>query len=120
VTAGEVLGPPRPGLSAAYVTDTRPLPSIARLVAGVDLLVCEGTYGSDEDQEKARVNRHMTFREAARLARDAGVERLWITHFSPAVDNPTAFAMNATEQFPSAVIGHDGLTASLTFEAEAN
>jgi ribonuclease Z len=115
VTASEVLGPPRPGLSVAYVTDTRPLPAIARLVAGVDLLVCEGTYGSDEDRVKARANRHMTFREAAGLAREAGVERLWITHFSPAVEDPAAFAMNASDEFPAAVIGHDGLTASIAF-----
>ena len=39
----DVLGPPRRGLALGYVTDTRPLPAIAELVAGVDLLVCEGT-----------------------------------------------------------------------------
>jgi ribonuclease Z len=110
-----VLGPPRPGLSVAYVTDTRPLPSHVTLVAGVDLLVCEGTYGSDEDAAKAQVNTHMTFREAATLARDAVVKRLWLTHFSPALEKPEEFQRNAAEVFPGTVVGHDGLTLSLTF-----
>ena len=111
----DVLGPPRRGLSVVYVTDTRPLPGLAALAADADLLVCEGTYGSDEDGEKAVRNRHMTFREAATLAREAGVTRLWITHFSPGVDDPGAFAGNATEVFAGAVVGHDGMSETLAF-----
>jgi ribonuclease Z len=114
-TPDDVLGPARPGLSLAYVTDTRPLPPLTELARGVDLLVCEGTYGSDEDAAKARTNTHMTFREAATMARDAGAHRLWITHFSPALTDPAAFASNATDAFPSAVVGYDGLTISIAF-----
>ena len=51
-TPDAVLGPPRPGLSMAYVTDTRPVPNLPQFLKGVDLLVCEGTYGSDEDLPK--------------------------------------------------------------------
>lgn len=118
-TPDQVLGPPRSGLALAHVTDTRPTALVARLVAGVDLLVCEGTYGSDDDQPKAIANRHMTFREAATLARDAAARRLWITHFSPAVEDPCAFAEIAREVFPPAVIGHDGLTTTLSFRDDA-
>ena len=114
-TPDEVLGAPRPGLALAYVTDTRPTPAITALVAGVDLLVCEGTYGSDDDLPKAIRNSHMTFREAATLARDAGAAQLWITHFSPALEAPSLFAANATEVFPATVIGTDGLATSLAF-----
>jgi ribonuclease Z len=88
---------------------------LVRFLQGVDLLVCEGTYGSDEDLAKAVRNRHMTFREAAALARDAGTGRLWITHFSPALDDPSAFAANAEEVFPRATVGRDGLTTTLSF-----
>lgn len=116
VTPEQVLGQPRPGLSVAYVTDTRPTDQIAELIRGVDLLVCEGTYGSDEDAEKALRNTHLTFREAATLARDASAGQLWITHFSPAVDDPLAYAGIAREVFPGAVIGHDGMTSSLAFD----
>jgi ribonuclease Z len=117
-TPEAVLGPPRPGLSIAYVTDTRPTPTLPRLLEGVDLLVCEGTYGSDEDLARAVRNRHMTFREAATLARNAAAGRLWITHFSPALEDPDAFVGNASNVFPQAVIGHDGLTISLPFPDE--
>lgn len=115
VRPDDVLGLSRRGLSLAYVTDTRPSPALGELAGGVDLLVCEGTYGSDEDQPKAVANTHMTFREAASLARDAGVERLWLTHFSPALTDPDAFAANATEVFPAAVIGRAGLSLRLSF-----
>ena len=111
----QVLGPPRKGIAVGYVTDTRPTESIADLVAGVDLLVCEGTYGSDTDAEKAERNLHMTFREAATLARTAGAKELWITHFSPALEDPDAYAPNAREVFTASAIGRDGLTASFTY-----
>jgi ribonuclease Z len=115
IAPDEVKGPPRHGISVAYVTDTRPTAAIAELITSVTLLVCEGNYGDDADAEKAVRNQHMTFREAASLARDAGVQQLWITHFSPAVDYPQAFTGNAQEVFPGAIIGHDGMTTSLAF-----
>jgi ribonuclease Z len=111
----QVLGPPRRGLSLAYVTDTRPSAALADLARGVDLLVCEGTYGDDSDAEKAMSHRHMTFREAGHLARSAAVGQLWITHFSPSLDDPAAFAGNATEEFAATTIGYSGLAASLRF-----
>jgi ribonuclease Z len=111
----DVLGPERRGLSFAYITDTRPLPRLSALAEGVDLLVCEGTYGSDDDLPKAMRNEHMTFREAATLARDAGVRALWLTHFSPALEDPEAFSANATSVFPNSTVGRDGLAMSLTF-----
>jgi ribonuclease Z len=114
----EVLGPPRSGVSIAYVTDTRPVPELSRFLEAVDLLVCEGTYGSDEDLPKAVRNRHMTFREAAALAKRANADLLWIIHFSPALENPDAFLANATDVFPKATIGHDRLTIGLPFSDE--
>jgi ribonuclease Z len=114
-TPEQVLGPPRAGLSLAYVTDTRPTPEIVQLAHGVDLLVCEGTYGSDDDLAKAMQWGHMTFREAATLAQDAHVKRLWITHFSPALEHPQDYAAVAREVFPETTVGVDGLTTRLTF-----
>jgi ribonuclease Z len=91
---------------------------LSRFLEAVNLLVCEGTYGSDEDLPKAVRNRHMTFREAATLAKRANADLLWITHFSPALENPDAFLANATDVFPKATIGHDGLTVGLPFSDE--
>jgi ribonuclease Z len=114
-TPNEVLGPSRPGLAIAYVTDTRPKPRFVQFLAGVDLLVCEGTYGSDDDLPKAIRNQHMTFREASTLAQQAAARRLWLTHFSPALGDPEAFAKNSTSVFAWATVGHDGLTIDLPF-----
>lgn len=115
VTTDDVLGPPRRGLALAYVTDTRPLPAIAALCRHVDLLVCEGTYGDDADAGKAAERGHLTFREAATLANVAGVANLWLTHFSPAVDEPDAFLGNAAAVFPRTTIGRAGLTTAMRF-----
>ena len=64
-----VLGQKRKGITLSYVTDTRPIEQIVSFIENSDLFVCEGTYGKDEDIEKAIKNKHMTFREAAILAR---------------------------------------------------
>ena len=115
-TPDDVLGPPRRGLSLALVTDTRPTPELERLAHDVDLLVCEGTYGSDDDRDKALERKHMTFSEAGTLARNANARQLLLTHFSPAVTDPASFASNATAIFPNTIVGRDHLTLSLKFD----
>jgi ribonuclease Z len=114
----EVQGDPRPGLALGLVTDTRPTEAIAELVAGVNLLVCEATFGSLEDQARAVERRHMTFREAAELAQRAHATQLLLTHFSPSITNPEEYATNARSVFPNTIIGRDHLTLSLRFPPE--
>jgi ribonuclease Z len=118
VEADAVLGPPRAGLSVGLVTDTRPTLAIERLVAGVDLLVCEATYGSDEDKARAVERKHLTFREAASLALAARAKRLVLTHFSPSVVDPVAFVDNARAVFPETVVGRDHLSLTLRFPSD--
>jgi ribonuclease Z len=115
-TPDEVLGPPRQGLAVAYVTDTRPVSALPAFLAGVDLLVCEGTYGDSADQAKAVERGHMTFREAATLARAAEAGALWLTHFSPALAEPHAFLAEAAAVFPATTVGYSGLMTTLSFE----
>ena len=105
----------RRGVSLGFVTDTRPVPEMPELLRGVDLLVCEGTYGDDADLEKAIPKTHMTFREAATIARDADAGALWLTHFSPAVSDPGLFLGNATSVFPNTTVGYSGLETTLAF-----
>ena len=111
----QVLGDPRPGLSVGYVTDSRPTESLMRFVTGVDLLVCEGTYGDPDDRPKAVENKHMTFTEAGLMASAAGAGRLWLTHFSTAMPNPHYFRRHAEAAYPGAVIGHDHMAETLKF-----
>lgn len=114
----DVLGPPRPGLSFGFVTDTRPIDDLPGFLSGVDLLVCEGTYGDSADIQKAIAHMHMTFAEAAGIARAAGAGALLLTHFSPAMENPDEFLPNATVIFPRTSIAKSGLTRTLNFVDE--
>ena len=113
-----VLGPARRGLKLVYCTDTRPVPGIARQAEGADLLVCEGMYGEPEKAKKAAQKKHMTFQEAAALAAKARPERLWLTHFSPALTQPEAYLPLAQALFPATELGEDGKQITLHFQEE--
>ncbi len=77
----QVLGPDRAGLSLAILGDAGQVHDLTEAVRGVDLLVSEATYLAP-DAEMARRFGHLTAAQAARLARDAGVRTLVLTHLS--------------------------------------
>lgn len=112
----EVLSGPRSGISFGLATDTRPTQSVEKLMVGVDLLIAEGTYGDDADATKASERGHMTFREAATLASNAGAGALWLTHFGVGLTNPGEYLANATDVFPETTIGESGLTGTIKFD----
>ncbi len=118
VRPDEVLGPPRPGVALGLVTDTRPTERIEELVRGVDVLVSEAMYGDAGQLARAEERKHMTFAEAAGLARRAGAGRLVLSHFSPSLTDPDAYLEEATREFPKTVVGHDHLQLSLQFPAD--
>lgn len=109
-----VLGKERRGIKLSFITDSRPIREIPRFINGSDLFICEGTYGKSDDIEKAIKNKHMTFKEAAMLARQGEVSELLLTHFSVAI-NPLDFVKNASEVFENAIIGEDELIKNLKF-----
>ena len=111
-----VLGEPRKGLKVTYCTDTRPTESIVRAAAGADLFICEGMYGEPEKQQKAKEYKHMTFYEAAELAKKAAVKELWLTHYSPSLTRPEEYMRDVRKIFPAAVAAKDGRSADLMFE----
>ena len=71
LTPEMVLGPPRRGIKLTYCTDTRPVTAIIENAKHSDLFICEGMYGEEDKDSKAKENKHMTFSEAAALAKDA-------------------------------------------------
>ena len=81
-----------------------------------DLYICEGTYGSEEDMHKAIKNKHMTFKEAANLAKRGQVKELLLTHFSPSINDPEEFIHNAREVFENSHTGSDGEERTLNFK----
>jgi ribonuclease Z len=111
----EVLGPPRPGLSLGFVTDSRPMQRLVEFFSDVNLLICEATYGDPADRPKAIENKHMTFAESAALGAAARAKALWLTHFTPAMPNPDYFRREAEAVFPGVVIGREHLSTTLSF-----
>lgn|SRR5262245_3345111 len=111
----EVLGPPRPGLSVGFLTDSRPTRTLVEFFTDVDLLITEATYGDPADRPKAIENKHMTFAEAATLGAAARARRLWLTHFSPALPNPDYFRSEAEAVYPAVEIGREHLTTTLAY-----
>ncbi|NFO29655.1 ribonuclease Z [Clostridium botulinum] len=110
-----VLDNARKGIKISYVTDTRPISTLPQFIKYSDLFICEGTYGSDEDIDKAIKNKHMTFRESATLAKKGECNELILTHFSPALSAPENFLNNAKEIFHNSIVAHDGLIKTLKF-----
>lgn len=97
----------RRGQSAALIMDTRPCASAVSLARGVDLLICESTYLATEERE-AHERGHMTARDAALLAREAGARRLVLTHFSQRYPNTKLFLEEAAPIFSDVVAAVDG------------
>jgi ribonuclease Z len=105
---GQVLGPARPGRSIGYSGDTRPTRRLAKFFSGVELLIFESTFSS-KDADKALERKHSTASEAASLAKEAGVKRLVLTHFSARYRRADALLREARGIFPETVAASDGL-----------
>ncbi|CAN5848825.1 ribonuclease Z [soil metagenome] len=115
VQAAEVVGPSRPGRKVVITGDTRPCPQTVEISARADLLVHEATFASDE-AERAGITGHSTAREAARVARDAGVLRLAINHFSPRyADDPRLLEREARSVYPDAMAAYDGMVVEIPY-----
>ncbi|MFI8945344.1 ribonuclease Z [Streptomyces sp. NPDC053750] len=84
----------RRGQRFAFVMDTRLCEGVHALAEGCDLLVIESTF-LDEDEALATDHGHLTAGQAARVARDAGVRHLVLTHFSQRYSDPEEFARQA-------------------------
>lgn len=113
-----VIGPVRKGLKVTYCTDTRPTEGIVKHAEGADLFICEGMYGEPEKKAKAKENKHMTFYEAAELAKRAQVKKLWLTHYSPSLNRPEEYLPATKKIFQETEVCRDGKTVELVFEDE--
>lgn len=114
-TPDMVLGAPRKGIKLTYTTDTRPTDSIRVHAKESDLFICEGMYGEKEKAAKAVEYKHMTFTEAATLAKEADVKEMWLTHYSPSLTKPEEYMDGVREIFPNAKAGKDCMSVELDF-----
>lgn len=117
-TPDMVLGAQRKGLKVTYCTDTRPTDSILSYAKNADLLILEGMYGEPDKLAKAKEHKHMTMYEAAKIARDAEVPELWLTHYSPSLMKPEEFIGEVRKIFPNTIAARDGRTVELNFKEE--
>ena len=115
VCGADVLGEVRKGLHVVFSGDTAVCDAMRRYARGADLLIHDATYGEDAQEEEAARWGHSTFRQAALLAKEAGVKCLWLTHFSQAMVSPEDSLMNARHVFENAVCGYDGLSIHLKY-----
>jgi ribonuclease Z len=108
----EEVSEERPQQRVAFVMDTAPCESAVLLASGVDILVCESTYAETE-VELARHYGHMTARAAGRLAAEAGVRQLVLTHFSQRYRDVRPLLVEAAAEFPDVVAADDLATIPL-------
>jgi ribonuclease Z len=111
----DLVGVPRAGRTVVYSGDTRPHLPLLEAARGADLLIHEATFGGDE-AERAIETGHSTAAEAARIALEAGVRRLVLTHISPRYsrDAPEHLA-EARAVFPETTIARDGMVVEVPF-----
>lgn len=117
-TPDMVLGPQRKGIKLTYCTDSRPLEGIVAAAKDSDLFICEGMYAEKEKLAKAKQYKHMTFYEAADMAKKANVKELWLTHFSPSLVHGESYMPAVRKIFPKAYLGKDGKTVELGFQED--
>jgi ribonuclease Z len=107
VTPAEVVGPPAPGRSLVFSSDTRPNANLTGLAAGADELVHDATF-TDKHHERAAETGHSTARQAAQTAAEAGVGRLWLWHFSQRYRDEATHLAEAHQVFGACEASYDG------------
>lgn len=92
--------PAEPPRAYAYCSDTRYIPTLHERLKGVTTLYHESTYGEDNHQKAEKYN-HSTAREAAMVARDAGVGQLLLGHYSSRYEDERILLREAQAVFPN-------------------
>jgi len=93
--------------SFAYCSDTAPFPEEAAWVEGVDLLYHETTYLAERAEQAAKRG-HSTTLQAAQCARDAGVKRMVIGHYSSRDRDTSLYEAECRTIFPETYAASDG------------
>jgi len=106
VNTTDYIGPPKKGRVLTVISDTRPTPQAIELAKNADVLVHEATFTQDRE-EGANAFGHSTARQAAEIARKAGVGKLILTHISSRYREKEPLLEEATAVFPNTVIAED-------------
>lgn len=90
------------------ITDSIPLPEMAAFAANADLFICEGMYGDKGMKQAMNEKGHMLMQDACRIAKEANVKHLFLTHYSPANAEPWQYGEELRRIFPDVVVSRDG------------
>lgn len=116
ILPSQVMGAPRRGLKFVFSGDTTFCDSLVEASENADLMICEATFGENEQEEIANKHGHMIFRQAAEVAKRADVKQLWLAHYSHKIIDPREYLPNATAIFENTICGKDGMSTTLHFE----
>ena len=105
--------PAAPPKKYAYCSDTAFLPEIVQWIKNVDLLYHEATF-VEADAARAKETYHSTARQAAEIAKRAGVKKLIIGHYSARYESTDVLQKEAAEVFPSVQAVNEGMIFDLT------
>ncbi len=104
---------PHPSLSYAYCSDTAYAEKIVPYIQGVSLLYHEATF-VEKDIERARATFHSTARQAAEIAKKAGVGKLLVGHLSARYDSTSDHLHEAMQVFENSEVVEDGRTYQIS------
>jgi len=115
ITPEDLVGSPRPGRRLVYTGDTRPCDGTLEASRDADVLIHEATFGNEE-ADRAHETFHSVAEGAARLAAEAGVDLLFLTHLSARYsDDASPLAEEAKQEFPGARVARDGLVVEMEY-----
>ena len=114
-----LVGETRPGRRVVITGDTRPCAETILAAQGADLLVHESTF-ADEEAARAVETGHSTAREAAQVAKMAGVKQLILTHVSARYTRDAReLEEEARSVFPAVRVARDGMEIEVPFREAA-
>ena len=100
-----------PDGSIVYSGDTGPGSDLLELAGGADLLLCEATIAGQRDEDSYPY--HLTAFEAGRIAAEAGVRTLVVTHLASSVDPERALEEAGSEFDGNLVLAMPGTTITI-------
>jgi ribonuclease Z len=98
---------PAPARAYAYCSDTSYDESIIPFIQGVDVLYHEATF-DDSMTALAKEKYHTTARQAAQIARKAGVKKLLLGHYSARFSDLEPLLSQAREEFENSFLSREG------------
>ncbi len=105
-TLDQVSGGVRPGRKIVYTGDTRPMPEMVEFAKGADVLIHETSTDSSLEPTVNQFG-HTSSKQAAEIARDAGVGKFFLYHYSPRYDTIESLIKEAREIFPESVASRE-------------